>query len=292
MNALKRTAVMTALLLLAAACGDVAEDTASLADETEDLVEEVTETAGEDTSRSASQDEAEEDIDVDGVDPESVAQLFAQAVAEGDYDLAAEIADQPALDFFEPWEPNPEATYQSLFETGFFVLLGPGYIVQCDFGDDGYVASCLDEGEGEPEYEEYDEPAQEDAIAPEHGGDEEEEVGEYRYDDPSNYTYLEYVFPETGGEAVVREGGIVRGTEDAYVVTFEGCCGDTVYASISSPEDNAVFYVYGPDGTVLASETTSFTLAPEQTGEYWFTIGASRGNAEYTFEVGLAQDAS
>jgi uncharacterized protein YraI len=111
--------------------------------------------------------------------------------------------------------------------------------------------------------------------------------------DPRAYYLVEALAPELGGFAVARDGAIVRGTQDAYVVDYRSCCkGDTLYATISSPEGNAVFSVYGPGGELLASEATTVDLELEAGGEYWITVGSTRGNASYSIEIGLSEDAS
>jgi len=149
----------------------------------------------------------------------------------------------------------------------------------------------------EPQPEEAAEPQPDDPVdaeepeeleAPEDVVDTEEPA----YDDPSGYYLVEYVSPELGGFPESREGAIVR-TLDAYVVDYQNCCtDDTLYASVTSVEDNAVFTIYAPDGESVAIETMAANVSLQQGGEYWIVVGSTRGNAPYTIEVGLAQDAS
>lgn len=111
--------------------------------------------------------------------------------------------------------------------------------------------------------------------------------------DPRAYYLVEALTPELGGVAVERDGAIVRGTQDAYVIDYRSCCkGDALYAAIDSPEGNAVFSVYGPGGVLLAGEVTSVDLELEADGEYWIAVGSSRGNASYSIQIGLSEDAS
>ena len=143
-------------------------------------------------------------------------------------------------------------------------------------GTDAVVAD--DVLEDEPVVE--DEPVDDDMV-------------EFAYDDPDAYYFVEYLTPEPGGFPETREGAIVLGTQDAYVVDYTNCCtDDTLYANISSVEENAVFTIYGPDGQMKFAETTSANLFLEQGGEFWIVVGSIRGNATYTIDIGLAQNAS
>ena len=120
-----------------------------------------------------------------------------------------------------------------------------------------------------------------------------DDAGELAFDDPAAYYLVENLTPELGGAPQIIEGAIVLGTQDAYVVDYTNCCtDDTLYADISSVEDNAVFSIYGPAGAVLATESTSENFILEQGGEFWIVVGSTRGNATYTIEIGLSQNAS
>lgn len=122
---------------------------------------------------------------------------------------------------------------------------------------------------------------------------EDDAVEELAYDDPEAYYLVEYLTPEPGGFPETREGAIVLGTQDAYVVDYTNCCtDDTLYANVSSVEENAVFTIYGPGGQVQVAEATSANLFLEQGGEFWIVVGSIRGNATYTIDIGLAQNAS
>lgn len=135
-------------------------------------------------------------------------------------------------------------------------------------------------------------PVPEDAPVEEAVTDAPDAIIEYAYNDPEAYFVVEYVSPELAGFPEVREGGIVLGTSDAFVVDYTNCCtDDTLYASITSVEDNAVFRIYGPDGEPLATEVMAAELVLQQGGEYWIVVGSVRGNASYTLEFGLAQNA-
>ena len=118
-------------------------------------------------------------------------------------------------------------------------------------------------------------------------------TGDLAFDDPTAYYLVENLTPELGGAPEIIEGAIVLGTQDAYVVDYTNCCSDDMlYVDISSPETNAVFAIYGPDGEVLASESTTENLVLDQGGAFWIVVGSTRGNAPYTIEIGLSQNAS
>jgi hypothetical protein len=142
-----------------------------------------------------------------------------------------------------------------------------------------------------------DAPPDDDSVAEAETVDAEEltadEDVELAFDDPAGYYLVEHLAAELGGTAETREGAIVRGTQDAFVVDYKSCCtDDNLYASITSLEDNAVFTIYAPDGQVMLVEATSANLLLEQGGEYWVVVGATRGNASYTVEIGLSQNAN
>lgn len=232
---------------------------------------------------------------------EDVARFFVAALEEGDRDLAFEVAQDPALEFFDPWSPNPDASFQSFDGDTFYVFLGPGYIVGCAVVD-GFVDSCAEEVEGDPEVEEFDLPehgnGDEEIIEddlPEHGGDEQtldEEAAEGD-DLTGQYDYVEYLFPEPGGETIVREEGVVRGEpQDLFVVDVQTCCaGETLNVFVESLETNASFFIYGPDGTELASDTMDAVIEVDQVGEYRVEVGTQRGNTSYTLYVNVAINA-
>jgi hypothetical protein len=206
-----------------------------------------------------------------GVAAERTARFFADAVADGDEETAALFASAAVLDFFAPWESNAGAAFQSIIDDVFFLILGPGDLVSCRLDANLDVATCAQESEP-------------DVL--------DDEVADLAFDDPAGYYLVEYVTPELGGFPETREGGIVRSL-DAYVVDYQNCCtDDTLYASVTSVEDNAAFTIYGPDGEPVAEETMSVNLTLQQGGEYWIVVGSTRGNATYTIDFGLSQDAS
>ena len=285
------TSALVLLALLASACGDDDADTTTV-DTAEPSVADTAEDSPQDDSLaedpepesgSATDDAAEPDPPATStaepdppatstaVEAERIARVFADTVADGDAETASLFASQSVLAFFAPWEPDPGAAFQSITDDVFVIIVGPGHLVACRLDADLDVAACADEDEPEVP---------------------DDEVIDFAYDDPAGYYLVEYLTPELGGFPETREGAIVR-TLDAYVVDYRNCCtDDTLYASVTSVEDNAVFTIYGPDGEPVAVETMSATVTLQQGGEYWIVVGSTRGNAPYTIDIGLAQDAS
>jgi hypothetical protein len=95
---------------------------------------------------------------------------------------------------------------------------------------------------------------------------------------------------DPGGKPTFSEGAIVRGEPaQVYVVPVAVCCtGETLYITVSSLEDNASIYVYAPDGSTLVEDQPEASIELTETGDYRIEVGATRGNATYTIEVGIA----
>ncbi len=79
------------------------------------------------------------------------------------------------------------------------------------------------------------------------------------------------------------EDAVVRADRDEYLVG--AAAGQTMTLSISALEDNAVFGVVAPDGSVLVDEETTIALELPQSGDYSIVVGGTRGNASYGLEV-------
>jgi len=75
----------------------------------------------------------------------------------------------------------------------------------------------------------------------------------------------------------------VRG--ESYVFRVEVGAGQTLTATVTSVEDNAVFGVTSPSGAVLADERTDLVVTETEAGDYEIVVGSVRGNA--TFELVL-----
>jgi len=79
------------------------------------------------------------------------------------------------------------------------------------------------------------------------------------------------------------EDSVVRAHRDEYLV--EAAAGQIMTLSISALEQNAVFGVVAPDGSVLLNEETFIELELPQPGDYSIVVGGTRGNASYELEV-------
>lgn len=89
----------------------------------------------------------------------------------------------------------------------------------------------------------------------------------------------------TGRTSVAIDGGVVRGYRNVYRVGAGQ--GQTLELAISSLENNAVFDLFAPDGTLLTREAmTSNALLPAD-GDYTIVVGGTRGNATYTLTISI-----
>ncbi len=86
-----------------------------------------------------------------------------------------------------------------------------------------------------------------------------------------------------GASTAVVEDAVVRGDRDEYLLG--AAAGQTMTLSISALEQNAVFGVAAPDGSVLLTEETFAELELPQAGDYSIVVGGTRGNASYGLEV-------
>lgn len=86
-----------------------------------------------------------------------------------------------------------------------------------------------------------------------------------------------------GASSAFVEDAVVRGDRDEYLLG--AAAGQTMTLSISALEENAVFGVATPDGSVLVTEKTFAELELPQDGDYSIVVGGTRGNASYGLEV-------
>ncbi|NCG24159.1 MAG: hypothetical protein GWP47_08535 [Actinobacteria bacterium] len=86
---------------------------------------------------------------------------------------------------------------------------------------------------------------------------------------------------DPGVEKVVS-GSVIRGDRDRY--KFEGIPGQTVTLSIISLEDNAVFDVAEPSGSLLVAEASGAQITLGD-GIYTIVVGGTRGNASYDLTI-------
>jgi hypothetical protein len=82
-----------------------------------------------------------------------------------------------------------------------------------------------------------------------------------------------------GKSSASYSNAVIRGERDTYILGASG--GQTMSVSISSLEDNAVFDVVSPGGSLLASERTGWSGNLPQDGKYRIVVGGTRGNATY-----------
>jgi len=91
-----------------------------------------------------------------------------------------------------------------------------------------------------------------------------------------------------GRTTAVLKGAVIRATKDRYILGARG--GQTMIVHVTALEKNAVFYVVGPDGSMLPGATddadaTDWEGTLPDSGDYSIYVSPSRGNASYTLEV-------
>lgn len=89
----------------------------------------------------------------------------------------------------------------------------------------------------------------------------------------------------SGTSQTTLENSVVRGDRDVYQLGAQG--GQQMTLRIASLEDNAVFDVISPSGTVMAREALDESLVLPQTGDYTVIVGGTRGNATYTLDIAI-----
>ena len=80
-------------------------------------------------------------------------------------------------------------------------------------------------------------------------------------------------------------GALIRGDRDIYQLNARS--GQIMALSISSLEDNAVFDLIDPNGTLLGSELKNEKISLPSTGDYQIIIGGIRGNANYNLTIAI-----
>jgi len=110
------------------------------------------------------------------------------------------------------------------------------------------------------------------------------------------------IFFATGSTRGTMGGHVLRGARDLY--SLNAGAGQHMTITLTAPDDNAVFQVYGPDTAVVrdadgvlefkgkalqgAGETedaTRWTGRLPRTGTYLIVVGSTRGNARYSMDV-------
>lgn len=88
-----------------------------------------------------------------------------------------------------------------------------------------------------------------------------------------------------GTSQTTLENSVVRGDRDVYLLGAQG--GQQMTLAIRSLEDNAVFDVISPSGSVMAREAVRESVPLPQTGDYTVIVGGTRGNATYTLNIAI-----
>jgi len=91
-----------------------------------------------------------------------------------------------------------------------------------------------------------------------------------------------------GTHTATLKGAVIRATKDKYLLGARA--GQTMTVSITALEQNAVFYIAGPDGSTLAgaedeSDITNWTGELPDSGDYSIYVSPTRGNASYTLKL-------
>jgi len=95
---------------------------------------------------------------------------------------------------------------------------------------------------------------------------------------------------EKGASSATIEGGVPRGERAAYSLGARQ--GQTMEVSISSVEDNAVFTLYEPDGTIIRgteeeNDVKKWKGTLPHNGAYVIDVGATRGGASFKMTVSI-----
>ena len=88
---------------------------------------------------------------------------------------------------------------------------------------------------------------------------------------------------DRGATSSIVKDSVVRGTSDIYLVG--ALASQTMKISLSSLENNAVFDLVTPKGTIIKQEVTSVNLVLPLNGDYKIIVGGTRGNATYQLYV-------
>lgn len=110
------------------------------------------------------------------------------------------------------------------------------------------------------------------------------------------------IFFATGSTRGTAGGHVLRGARDLY--SLNATAGQFMTVTLTTPDDNAVFQIYGPGTTfdrdaddILAfhgtsmpgagdgSDATRWTGRLPRTGTYLIAVGSTRGNARYSMDI-------
>ena len=93
---------------------------------------------------------------------------------------------------------------------------------------------------------------------------------------------------KAGQDMVTLKGAVVHGDRDTY--SLGAVVGQDMIVTIQSPENNAVFQIYGPSGKPLphageSDDAKTFTGRIPSNGNYKIVVGPTRGNATYKLRI-------
>jgi hypothetical protein len=110
------------------------------------------------------------------------------------------------------------------------------------------------------------------------------------------------IFFATGSTRGMAGGRVQRGGRNLYSLTANA--GQFMIVTLTTPDDNAVFEIYGPDTTLGrdangalefhgeslhvagdGNDATRWSGRLPRTGTYLIAVGSTRGNARYSMDV-------
>ena len=90
---------------------------------------------------------------------------------------------------------------------------------------------------------------------------------------------------DAGESGTTVSDSLIRG--ERFVYKLDAQAGQTMQLSIKAPENNAVFDVVSPDGTVLGRELREKSIQLPESGNYETVVGGTRGNASYDLDIAI-----
>lgn len=90
---------------------------------------------------------------------------------------------------------------------------------------------------------------------------------------------------DPGTSGTTLENSVIRGERNLYLLGAQG--GQLMTLDLYALEDNAVFDLISPSGSLLAQESTYEAITLPETGDYQIIVGGTRGNATYSLDVAI-----
>ncbi len=88
-----------------------------------------------------------------------------------------------------------------------------------------------------------------------------------------------------GGTSATLDGAVVLGERDVYRLGARE--GQTMELTITSLEENAVFDLLAPDGSIIETEVMASESDLPASGDYFVVVGGTRGNATYELTISI-----